>query len=65
LKPETVSYGAIVSEALDRMRDLTAASPAYEVDRSLGQWTVRRALKTSEKGFPSHIVAVLTGASQS
>lgn len=63
MKPETVSYGAIVSEALERMKDLTAASSSYEVDRSLGQWSVRRALKTSEKGFPSDIVAVLTGAS--
>jgi hypothetical protein len=61
-KPENAPYETIVTEALERMRDLTAAAPSYEVDRSPGQWTVRRALKTTEGGYPADILAVLTGA---
>ena len=61
-KSENASYETIVSEALGRMKDLTAASSSYEVDRSLGQWSVRRTSKTTGKSFPADIVAVLTGA---
>ncbi len=63
-KSESASYETIVSEALGRMKDLTAASSSYEVDRSRGQWSVRRASRTTEKSFPADIVAVLTGANQ-
>lgn len=58
------SYETLVSAALKRMSDLTADSSSYEVDRSRGQWSVRRASRTTEKGFPPDIVAVLTGVKQ-
>ena len=61
-KAENAPYETIVSEVLERMRDLTEASPSYEVDRCRGQWSVRRAAKTTEGGFPADILAVLTGA---
>ena len=64
-KSENAPYENIVSEALGRMRDLTAASSSYEVDRARGQWSVRRAAKTTEGGFPADILAVLTGANPS
>lgn len=64
-KSENAPYETIVSEALERMRALTAASPSYEVDRSRGQWSVKRAAGTTEKGFPPDIVAGLTGAHES
>ena len=64
-KSENAPYETIVSEALERMRALTAVSSSYEVDRSRGQWSVKRASRTTEVGFPSEIVAVLTAANES
>jgi hypothetical protein len=55
-KLENASFESIVSEALAKMRDATAASPLYEVDRANGQWIVRRASTTSDL-FASDIVA--------
>ena len=48
-KAETASFETIVTEALARMKDATAATPSYEVDRSNGQWIVRRASTTSAR----------------
>ena len=48
-KPETISFESIVTEAFARMKDTTAASTSYEVDRSNGQWVVRR--KTTIAGI--------------
>lgn len=61
-KTESPSFDTIVSDALARMKDLTAAAASYEVDRASGQWSVRRASKPGVKDFPSDIVAHLTGA---
>ena len=64
-KSENAPYETIVSEALERMRELIAASSSYEVDRSRGQWSVKRASRTTENCFSSDIIAVLTGANES
>lgn len=45
-KAEAISYETIVNDALARMHALTSAAPAYEVDRSSGQWVVKRASTT-------------------
>jgi hypothetical protein len=58
-KGETVSFESIVNEALARMKDATAATPSYEVDRSSGQWIVRRASSTSAI-FAADAVAEVT-----
>ena len=61
-KTDNPSFDTVVSEALEKMKDLTASSASYEVDRASGLWSVRRASKTSGTDFPSEIVAHLTGA---
>ncbi len=58
-KPETMSFETIVTEALARMKDATAAARFYEVDRSNGQWIVRRASTTSAL-FAADAVAEVT-----
>jgi hypothetical protein len=58
-KPENASFETIVSEALQKMKDATAASSSYEIDRSSGQWIVRRARKSGEKASASDLVAQL------
>jgi hypothetical protein len=58
-KAETASFETIVTEALARMKDATAATPSYEVDRSTGQWIVRRASTTSAL-FAAAAVAEVT-----
>jgi len=58
-KAETASFETIVTEALARMKDATAATPSYEVDRSTGQWIVRRASTTSAL-FAADAVAEVT-----
>lgn len=60
-KSENAWFETIVREALEKMRAATSASSSYEVDRSGGQWIVRRASSASEKGFASDIVANLIG----
>lgn len=45
-KAEIVSFDAMISEALGRMKDATLAAASYQVDRSNGQWIVRRASTT-------------------
>ena len=55
-KPENASFETIVSEALQKMKDATAAASSYEVDRSSGQWIVRRGRKPGEKGAASDLV---------
>jgi hypothetical protein len=49
-----MSFDAMVTEALARMKDTTAVAHSYEVDRQNGQWIVRRASTT--KGFTADIV---------
>lgn len=61
-KADTASMDRIVSDALQKMKDLTEAASSYEVDRTSGLWSVRRATKTGAKDFSSDIVAHLTGA---
>ena len=61
-KTDSPSFDTIVSDALEKMKNLTAASASYEVDRASGLWSVRRASKTGGADFPSEIVAHLTGA---
>ena len=58
-KPDNVAYETIVNEALARMREAASASLSYEVDRTSGQWVVRRAT-TTETLFASDIVAEVT-----
>lgn len=57
-KPD-VSFETIVSEALARMKNAAAASASYEVDRTSGQWVVRRASTTSTL-FAADVVADAT-----
>jgi hypothetical protein len=64
-KQESASLDAVIAEALEKMRQVTAGSSCYEVDRSTAHWTVRRASEPSEKGFPSHVVADLAAARRS
>ena len=45
-KPESASFEMVVAEALARMKEATEAGPSYQVDRSNGQWIVRRAATT-------------------
>ena len=45
-KPETLSFEAVVSDAFARMQAATSAAPSYVVDRSSGQWVVKRASST-------------------
>jgi hypothetical protein len=46
MKPETPSFDAIVSDAFARMQATSAAAPSYRVDRSSGQWVVKRTSST-------------------
>ena len=45
-KPETLSFDAVVSDAFSRMQAATSAASSYVVDRSSGQWVVKRASST-------------------
>ena len=64
-KSENMSYETIVNEALRRMKDVTAASSSYEVDRSRGQWSIRRVSSATGAGPSTDIVAaVLTGVNE-
>lgn len=58
-KAESASFDTIVNDALARMKDATAASPSYEVDRTKGQWVVRRTSTTSAL-FAADAVAEVT-----
>ena len=58
-KAETQSFETIVNDALARMKEASAASASYEVDRRHGQWIVRRASTTSAL-FAADAVAEVT-----
>ena len=51
-----MSFETMVTEAFARMKDATAASTSYEVDRSNGQWVVRRKTTIAGIAVENHIV---------
>ena len=58
-KPESVPFDRIVADALARLKETSAAAASYEVDRSRGQWIVRRA-STTNTLFAADVVAEIT-----
>jgi hypothetical protein len=58
-KAENQSFESIVNDALERMKQASAAGASYEVDRRHGNWVVRRA-STTDALFAADAVAEVT-----
>ena len=58
-RTENPSFDTIVREALEKMKDATSAAASYQIDRTSGQWTVRRALKATDRSFSAEMIEKL------
>lgn len=65
LKRDSASLDLLVTEALDRMREVMRADACYEIDRTSAQWVVTRAYRTSASGFPADVISEIVAADRS